>query len=221
MQHQRLIPLFPPLLVLAACNTDQPPTAPAERGDAVSSAVAGHKVVNSLADPGNGVCNATQCTLPRARASMWSTARRHSAATGSRTTPAAASACSMPRSRSTTRPWPATRPGTAAGSTASRAGSRSAAAPSRTTPPPVRAAGSSIRWTMSSAVRGLGRDHQQYGLGQHREPGRRHQQHAGAEQRQSHTYEQHGRPELGRGRGRRHLSAGTGRGGRGGARAEE
>ena len=27
---------------------------------------AGHKVVNSLADPGNGICNATQCTLREA-----------------------------------------------------------------------------------------------------------------------------------------------------------
>ena len=66
MHRPRLIPLLLPIFVLAACSGDQPPTAPAEPGGAVSSQTASHKVVNSLADPGNGVCNATQCTLREA-----------------------------------------------------------------------------------------------------------------------------------------------------------
>jgi CSLREA domain-containing protein len=39
---------------------------PAEPGGPAFSHTAGHKVVNSLADPGNGICNATQCTLREA-----------------------------------------------------------------------------------------------------------------------------------------------------------
>jgi CSLREA domain-containing protein len=55
--------------VLAACGEDQPPTAPtapAEQGDQASSHAAGHKVVTSLADPGDGACTAAQCTLREA-----------------------------------------------------------------------------------------------------------------------------------------------------------
>jgi CSLREA domain-containing protein len=52
--------------MFAACTEDQPPTAPAEPGDMAEGHTAGHKVVNSLADPGNGPCNATQCTLREA-----------------------------------------------------------------------------------------------------------------------------------------------------------
>jgi CSLREA domain-containing protein len=69
MQHRRILPLLFPLLVLAACGEDQSPTAPtspAEPGGPAFSHTAGHKVVNSLADPGNGICNATQCTLREA-----------------------------------------------------------------------------------------------------------------------------------------------------------
>jgi CSLREA domain-containing protein len=65
MQHRHLLPSLLPLLVLAAC-TEQEPTAPAEPGGPAFSHTAGHKVVNSLADPGNGTCNATQCTLREA-----------------------------------------------------------------------------------------------------------------------------------------------------------
>jgi CSLREA domain-containing protein len=66
MQHRHLLPLLLPLFMFAACTEDQPPTAPAEPGDMAESHTAGHKVVNSLADPGNGPCNATQCTLREA-----------------------------------------------------------------------------------------------------------------------------------------------------------
>jgi CSLREA domain-containing protein len=69
MQHARLLPLLLPLLVLAACGEDQSPTAPTPPGGSggpVFTHTAGHKVVNSLADPGNGPCDATQCTLREA-----------------------------------------------------------------------------------------------------------------------------------------------------------
>lgn len=66
MQGCRLLPRLLPLFVFAACTQDQPPTAPAEPGDMAESHTAGHKVVNSLADPGDGICNATQCTLREA-----------------------------------------------------------------------------------------------------------------------------------------------------------
>jgi CSLREA domain-containing protein len=68
MQHRRLLPLLP-LLVLAACGEDQSPTAPtppAEPGGPAFSQTASLKVVNSLADPGDGTCNAAQCTLREA-----------------------------------------------------------------------------------------------------------------------------------------------------------
>src|ERR671928_136041 len=66
MQHRHLLPPLLPLLVLAACGEPEPPTAPAEWGDLAADHAPGHKVVNSLADPGNGLCNATQCTLREA-----------------------------------------------------------------------------------------------------------------------------------------------------------
>ncbi len=53
--------------VLAACGEDQPSTAPpvAPDGPALSQ-TAGHKAVNSLDDPGDGTCNASECTLREA-----------------------------------------------------------------------------------------------------------------------------------------------------------
>jgi CSLREA domain-containing protein len=70
---RRHIPLLAsivlPVLMLGSlgCREDaEPPTAPADAGGPASSHAAGHKVVNSLADPGNGPCNATQCTLREA-----------------------------------------------------------------------------------------------------------------------------------------------------------
>jgi len=55
--------------VLAACGEGQPPTAPtppAGLGGPAFSQTASLKVVNSLADPGDGTCNAAQCTLREA-----------------------------------------------------------------------------------------------------------------------------------------------------------
>jgi CSLREA domain-containing protein len=54
---------------LAACGENQEPTAPASPENAngpASSQAAATRVVNSTADPGNGVCNASQCTLREA-----------------------------------------------------------------------------------------------------------------------------------------------------------
>jgi CSLREA domain-containing protein len=53
------------LSLLVACNQDQPSTAPS---DAVSpdAAAVGVRVVTSLADPGDGTCDARQCTLREA-----------------------------------------------------------------------------------------------------------------------------------------------------------
>jgi CSLREA domain-containing protein len=49
------------------CQEDtESPTTPAPPGGPEFSHTPGHKVVNSLADPGNGVCNATECTLREA-----------------------------------------------------------------------------------------------------------------------------------------------------------
>jgi CSLREA domain-containing protein len=66
MQHRTLLLHLLPLLVLAACSEQEPPTGPAEPGVPDYSHTAGHKIVNSLADPGDGTCNAAQCTLREA-----------------------------------------------------------------------------------------------------------------------------------------------------------
>src|SRR5215207_417950 len=66
MGHRHLLPLLLPVVLFAACSEDQPPTAPVEPGQVGESHAAGRKVVNSLADPGDGTCNATQCTLREA-----------------------------------------------------------------------------------------------------------------------------------------------------------
>ncbi|HET6579036.1 MAG TPA: right-handed parallel beta-helix repeat-containing protein [Gemmatimonadales bacterium] len=64
----RLAPLVVPALLLGGCGQDQPPTAPAspDPGDPAFSHTAGHKVVNSLSDPGDGTCDLRQCTLREA-----------------------------------------------------------------------------------------------------------------------------------------------------------
>ena len=56
-----------PALVLAGCGEEPSPTAPGDRpeGPSLSQATA-LRVVNSVADPGDGVCNAAQCTLREA-----------------------------------------------------------------------------------------------------------------------------------------------------------
>jgi CSLREA domain-containing protein len=69
MQPYRLLPPLLPFLVLAACGEEQAPTsptAPGATGGPEFSHTAGHKIVNSLADPGDGTCNAAQCTLREA-----------------------------------------------------------------------------------------------------------------------------------------------------------
>jgi CSLREA domain-containing protein len=53
------------LLLFVACGEDQPPTAPVSPTENTTSA-ASHLVVNSLADPGDGTCNARECTLREA-----------------------------------------------------------------------------------------------------------------------------------------------------------
>src|SRR5689334_22246759 len=53
-------------VLVLGCGEQQPPTAPSGPGVPAFDHTPGHKVVNSLADPGNGVCNATQCTLREA-----------------------------------------------------------------------------------------------------------------------------------------------------------
>jgi CSLREA domain-containing protein len=52
--------------VFVACTEQEPPTAPAETGGLAFDHTGGHKVVNSLADPGDGTCNVAQCTLREA-----------------------------------------------------------------------------------------------------------------------------------------------------------
>jgi CSLREA domain-containing protein len=57
--------LLLPLLTLAACTTDEPTAPAAPAGNPLAAAV-GQRVVTSLADPGDGICNARQCTLREA-----------------------------------------------------------------------------------------------------------------------------------------------------------
>jgi CSLREA domain-containing protein len=64
MQHRFLF-LLPPLM-LAACTEDQAPTAPTKSGGMAESHSGGHKVVNSLTDPGDGTCTAARCSLREA-----------------------------------------------------------------------------------------------------------------------------------------------------------
>jgi CSLREA domain-containing protein len=66
MSRLHLLPFLIPLAVLAACGTEQSPTAPSAVRDPSFSTPAATRVVNSAADPGNGVCNASQCTLREA-----------------------------------------------------------------------------------------------------------------------------------------------------------
>jgi CSLREA domain-containing protein len=66
MSRLDLLRFLIPVGFLAACSADQP-TAPTRSEPSPSfSSAAGQRVVNSVADPGNGVCNASQCTLREA-----------------------------------------------------------------------------------------------------------------------------------------------------------
>jgi CSLREA domain-containing protein len=67
MRCSRILPLVLPALLLAGCGEEPSPTGPGERpGDVSLSQTAGVRVVNSVADPGDGLCNAAQCTLREA-----------------------------------------------------------------------------------------------------------------------------------------------------------
>jgi CSLREA domain-containing protein len=67
MSSYRLLLFAIPVLALGACGEEHSPTAPGQGpAGSVQSFAAGHKVVNSLADPGDGICNAAQCTLREA-----------------------------------------------------------------------------------------------------------------------------------------------------------
>ncbi|HKU61035.1 MAG TPA: choice-of-anchor Q domain-containing protein [Gemmatimonadales bacterium] len=70
MRHAHRFPSLSMLLALvglAACGEDgQSPTAPSEAGGPAFTQIPGRVVVNSLADPGDGICDATQCTLREA-----------------------------------------------------------------------------------------------------------------------------------------------------------
>jgi CSLREA domain-containing protein len=67
MRSSSLLSLLP-LLLLAACGEDQPSTAPtlSDGTRPAQSLSAANRVVNSLADPGNGICSAAECTLREA-----------------------------------------------------------------------------------------------------------------------------------------------------------
>src|SRR3712207_8466265 len=61
-------------VALAACSSPDSPTAPSsDRPDLVAAAAAGVRIVNSPADPGDGVCTARECTLREALADPAST----------------------------------------------------------------------------------------------------------------------------------------------------
>lgn len=67
MRRPSRLLILPPLLLFAACGEDQLPTTPTSRtANSVTSAAASRLVVNSLADPGDGICNARECTLREA-----------------------------------------------------------------------------------------------------------------------------------------------------------
>jgi CSLREA domain-containing protein len=73
----RLAGLLIPSLVatsLACRDATEPAPTTAEPGaPSLAAAAAGHRTVNSLADPGDGLCNAAQCTLREALADPGST----------------------------------------------------------------------------------------------------------------------------------------------------
>jgi CSLREA domain-containing protein len=75
MRHAATPLVLSILVLVAACGDDPSPTAPPDgfSSDAVTAA-AGTRVVNSLADPGDGVCNARECTLREAIGTAGTTA---------------------------------------------------------------------------------------------------------------------------------------------------
>jgi CSLREA domain-containing protein len=67
MRSHRIVFALAPAMAAAAlaCNENEPSTAPTELGPSLAVAAA-QRVVNSLADPGDGTCNAQECTLREA-----------------------------------------------------------------------------------------------------------------------------------------------------------
>ncbi len=64
--HRIVFALIPAVAAAAlACNDNESSTAPTEVGPSLAVAAA-QRVVNSLADPGDGTCNAQECTLREA-----------------------------------------------------------------------------------------------------------------------------------------------------------
>lgn len=66
MRTQRAAGIVFGVLMGVSCGEQEFPTAPPAPGDPALSHIIGHKVVNSTADPGNGTCNAQECTLREA-----------------------------------------------------------------------------------------------------------------------------------------------------------
>ena len=67
MRRSRLFQLGFSALLVTACGEQPTPTAPGdEPGGPALSLAAGDRVVNSAADPGDGVCNSAECTLREA-----------------------------------------------------------------------------------------------------------------------------------------------------------
>jgi trimeric autotransporter adhesin len=67
MRNPFRFPVLLSALLFAACQQDQPPTAPDSPGGTdLSVGPTATLVVNSLADPGDGTCNARECTLREA-----------------------------------------------------------------------------------------------------------------------------------------------------------
>jgi CSLREA domain-containing protein len=67
MRPSRLLQLGCSALLFTACDEQATPTAPGDEPDSPSlSQAAGDRVVNSVADPGDGVCNSKECTLREA-----------------------------------------------------------------------------------------------------------------------------------------------------------
>jgi len=65
--HRTILALAPVVAAAAlACSENEPATAPTEVGPSLAVAAAAQRVVNSLADPGDGTCNARECTLREA-----------------------------------------------------------------------------------------------------------------------------------------------------------
>ena len=75
MQNSHFLPFLLPAIVLAACGEDREPTGPSQPSETgpMLSLAASVKVVNSAADPGDGICTASQCTLREAIADPVST----------------------------------------------------------------------------------------------------------------------------------------------------